>query len=277
MTEKLDPRGIGIPTLHSRVESWECDFNGHWNARFYARGFQQAAETLPALPGISETATALPRTRFLRFHRELFAGAAVEIRSTLVAGGTFDGTVAHLLHSGGKLAATALDIGGAQVRGLTATSADELKLALPRGLGGRPDTRWTEGPGTSLCETGPIRPTEIDHRGALLFEELIRRVAYATHNHVSALGLNDAYLKETGISRMAAEAQVTRLGTCPAGTALRVRARITGLAAKSFIIAHQVESHAGAPVAYVEYNLLTVNLNSRRVVELPEFLRNDPR
>jgi hypothetical protein len=27
----------GVPTLHTRVESWECDFNGHWNTRHYAQ------------------------------------------------------------------------------------------------------------------------------------------------------------------------------------------------------------------------------------------------
>lgn len=42
---------IGTATLHTRVESWECDHNKHWNARYYARSFQMAAETVAALAG----------------------------------------------------------------------------------------------------------------------------------------------------------------------------------------------------------------------------------
>ncbi|TRW96623.1 thioesterase [Paracoccus sp. M683] len=273
MTEKLDPTGIGIPSLHSRVESWECDFNGHWNARFYARAFQQAAETLPFLPGLSSGRPGrLPPTRYLRFHRELFAGSAVALRSTLIGGGSYAGAVAHLLISEGRLAATALDTGGAAIHGLPVTPAETLRLAQPRGLAGRTDAVWTDGPGTSLCQTGPIRPAETDHRGDLLFEEVVRRLAFATHAHVSALGLNQALLTEAGISRMAVEARITRLGTCPAGAPLQVKARLIGVAVKSFIIALMVESPQGQPVAYAEYSMVTVDLNTRRAVELPEFL-----
>jgi hypothetical protein len=33
----MDLERLGRATLHSRVERWECDFNDHWNVRFYVR------------------------------------------------------------------------------------------------------------------------------------------------------------------------------------------------------------------------------------------------
>lgn len=267
MTDRLHPATFGTPTLHARVENWECDFNGHWNARFYGRSFQLAAEMI-AHPGGSKTAP----TRVIRFHGELFPGAAVEVRSAQLTDGRHPGAIVHALFSGERLSATALDLGGAPVAGLPLISEAAAKLALPRSLDAA-TAGWTEGCGTSLCPTGPTRPAEMDHRGNLLFEEIIRRVAFAIHNHVGALGLNETYLKETGISRMAVESRVTRIGNVPVGTPLRVRTRITRRAVKSFVVAHLLESHSGAPLAFAQHSLLTVNLNTRRAVELPAFLR----
>lgn len=272
LTERLQPAGLGIPTLHTRVENWECDFNNHWNARFYARSFQLAAETLPQFPDVTRHGDVESLTRYIRFHRELFAGASVEVRSAQLADGPYCGAIVHLLSSGDRLSATALDIGGLTVEGLPRIEGDALRLAYPRSLG-RPDAGWEDGSGTSICETGPIRPAELDHRRILLFEDIVRRAAVSTHNHVSALGLNETLLKETGISRMAVESRVTRLGSLPAGTPLRVRTRIPRLGAKSFVVAHMLESHASEPIAFVEHSILTVNLNTRRAVELPDFLQ----
>ena len=196
MTDRPHPARFGIATLNTRVESWECDFNGHWNARFYGRSFQLAAETIPQPTGID--APQAP-TRYMRFHGELFPDASVEVRSA--------------------------------------------------------------------------RLVEMDHKGNLMFEDIMRRVALAIHNHVSALGLDKAYMKESGISRMAVESRVTRLANTPVGAPLRVRSRITRRALKSFIVAHLLETHTGAAIAFAEHSLLAVNLNTRRAVELPAFLR----
>lgn len=266
MPRKIDPEQIGRPSLHARVENWECDFNGHWNARFYARSFQLAAETLAHPVG---RGTQPHRT--IRFHNELFPGTAVEVRSARVADGPHAGALVHLLAGDGQLSATALDTGGPLVEGLPEVAGDQVKLAWPRSL--TDNAGWTDGPETSISETGPIRPSELDHAGTLLTEDITRRGAFAIHRHVSALGLNAAYLAETGISRMSVETRICPIGPLPAGTPLRVRSRISRRAVKSFCVAQLVESHAGEPVAFVEHSLLTVNLNTRRAVELPDFLR----
>lgn len=269
MTDRPHPARFGIATLNTRVESWECDFNGHWNARFYGRSFQLAAETIPQLTGIDASQTP---TRYMRFHGELFPDASVEVRSARLVDGSHQGATVHGLFSGDRLSATALDVGGTPATDLPAISEAAAKLALPRSLSD-PDTGWTKGDGISICPTGPTRPVEMDHKGNLMFEDIMRRVALAIHNHVSALGLDKAYMKETGISRMAVESRITRLANTPVGTPLRVRSRIIRRALKSFIVAHLLETHTGAAIAFAEHSLLAVNLNTRRAVELPAFLR----
>ncbi len=265
---------FGIPTLHSRVESWDCDFNDHWNARFYGRSFQLALETIPTLPGVTDLGEAPPLTRYIRFHRELFVGAAVEVRSARLADGAHAGAILHRLSSLGQLAAMALDIGGIAVRGLLPdVPASAARLALPRGLAGRDDARWDSERGATLAETGPIRPWELDHRGRLLFEELVRRVALASHFHVGQLGFTDELRRETGISRMAVETRVTQISDAAAGTPVRIRSRVSQVGAKFFTVTHSVETHAGQKLAFVEHSMVTVDLNARRAIPVPEFLR----
>lgn len=265
---------FGIPTLHSRVESWECDFNDHWNARFYGRSFQLALETIPTLPGITDLGEAPRLTRYIRFHRELFVGAGVEVRSARLADGDYAGAILHQLSSLGQLAATALDIGGIAVQGLLPeVPAGSARLALPRGLAGRDDTRWDSERDATLAETGPIRPSELDHRGWLLFEELVRRVALASHFHVGQLGFTDELRRETGVSRMAVETRVTQLCGAPAGTPVRVRSRVSQVGAKFFTVTHSAETHAGLKLAFAEHSMVTVDLNTRRAIPVPDFIR----
>ncbi len=188
-----------------------------------------------------------------------------------IADGDYAGALVHLLSGDGQLSATALESGGTVMKGLPEVRSDQVKLAIPRSLGAH--GAWSDGPDISLCETGPIRPSELDHEGMLLSEDITRRGAFAIHRHVSALGLNAGFLAETGISRMSVETRIVPLGTLPAGTPLRVRSRISRRAVKSFCMAQLLESHAGERVAFIEHSLLTVNLNTRRAVELPEFLK----
>ena len=54
-----------------------------------------------------------------------------------------------------------------------------------------------------VAETGPVRPTDVDHTGAILFEDIIRRVTFSSHGQLTRLGLHADYAKENGIGRMA--------------------------------------------------------------------------
>jgi len=131
----MDMTELGLPTHHTRVERWECDYNNHWNTRFYLRSFQQAREAALQLT-TSESPATTAAVRHIRFHRELFASAPVEVRSSVLDGGAFDGAIVHLLSSSGRLAATALDMPGDVARGFPRVTPEEVAPALPRGLEG---------------------------------------------------------------------------------------------------------------------------------------------
>jgi len=256
------------------VESWECDHNKHWNARYFARSFQMAAETVAAIGGCDNRGLGLIETRHLRYHRELFVGAAVEVRSVRISEGEHAGAVAHLLSCEGLLAATALDLPGTGAQGLPAVSPDQVVVAFPRGLVGGTIDEWNgSSPGDFIAETGPVRPTDIDHTGALLFEEIIRRVAFASHIQLAKLGLSADYTNETGIGRMAVESRVRPSGVCKPGALLRAKSRIVSFATKSFATNHRLETHVGELMALVDLQVVTVDLATRKAVAVPNFLQ----
>lgn len=270
----MDVDRIGIATLHTRVERWECDFNDHWNARYYVRSFQMAAERVEVLDDEANPGLALQGTRHIRFHREMFVGTAIEVRSARVARGKYAGAVVHLLSGDGRLAATALELPGKGARHLPSIDPAIVKPAFPR-LAEEPTAlEWlADTPDTRIAESGPVRPAEIDHTGAILVEEIVRRVAYALHHFLDRLGYTPDFLAETGISRMAVESAITPVATCPPGTLLRVRSRVVAVGRKSFTTKHRLETLSGSPIAVVQHSLVAVDLATRRAVEVPGFIR----
>lgn len=260
-----------MPTHHTRVERWECDHNDHWNARFYGRSFQLAAETVAAMAGGENPGAAVIGSRHIRFHRELFSASPVEVRSLALAGGAHDGAIVHLLIGSGRLAAVALDLPGKGAERLPVASAGEIGRLLPRNFGAAP-REWDAGAGATI-ELPPARPAEFDHTGALLFEEIVRRNAVALHDYLARLGYSPEYMSERGVGRMAAEMHVTRLGNCRPGAPLRASSRLGAVGVKSFTTMHRIHTHAGEPVAAIEQTLLAVDMNTRRTIEIPGFLR----
>ncbi|TPE51345.1 hypothetical protein [Amaricoccus solimangrovi] len=263
---------IGRPTLTTRVESWECDFNDHWNARFYARSFQQAAERVATLDGRDNPGLGLLGARTIRFHRELLAGTGVEVRSARVSGGEYGGAVLHLLGDARGLAATALDLPGTGGAALPRASAREARLAFPRaGAPADAEENWA---GARIAETGPVRPAELDHTGAPLLEEILRRVALGLHALLDGLGFTRDFTAEHGIGRMAVETRIRPLAAGPLrpGALLRVRSRLARTGPRSFATRHRLETDTGAALARVGHTLVAVDLATRRAVAPPGFL-----
>ncbi|KGJ01752.1 hypothetical protein EQ718_12605 [Paracoccus versutus] len=274
MDDNTDPAAFAVPTLQTRVESWECDFNDHWNARYYSRSFQMAAETVAALAGGENPGMAAIALRVIRFHRELRAGAAVEIRSLRVADGPHAGAAVHLLSSAGALSATAFDLPGTGASRLPAIRSGLLATALPRGdiLA---KLAATSRPGDHLTMSGPVRPDDLDHRGALLYETIIRRVGHGMYDRLALAGLTPEFTRDTGIGRMAAQSSVRPVHRpCPPGTVLRVRSRISQVGAKIFSTWHCLEAADGTALAHVAHDMLAVDLERRRAVTPPAFLQD---
>lgn len=264
----------GIPTLHARVERWETDFNGHWNVRFFARSFQLAAETVAVRGGDGDNPGGLTAmTRHMRFHRELFVSAPLAIRSTRVVSGPWAGAVLHVLTSGGAVSATALDLPGRGAEALPQAIEPEIALAMPRSLTRPADSDWHTKAGDRLDEQGPVRPHELDHARCLLVEEIKRRVGIASHRYMGDLGFAADYVKTTGVTRMLVEVRMSGTTTVRAGSILRVRSRLAEVRARSFTAEHRLETLAGEGIALVEHVLVAVDLQTRKAVAVPDFMR----
>ena len=263
---------IGTPTYYSRVERWECDYNNHWNARYYGRSFQMAAEALATPPGASGPGGATTPLRHLRFHSELFVSAPVSVRSARLASGPHEGAIVHLLSSGDTLSATALDLPGGNA-GLPPVDPEDVPLALPRGLDLDPMGDWpAEGRYDLTVPLGPVRPSDLDHTGEMLFEQIIRHSSVSSHAQLNGLGLTPEFSNETGINRMGVEFLVSR-GIAPAaGTPLFAKSKLQRIKGKSFWCAHRIGTDLGETVATIEQCLLTVDLNTRKAVAVPDFL-----
>lgn len=260
----------GLPTLHSRVESWECDFNDHWNARFYFRSFQLASEVIAA------GGMAFPSrkgSRHVRFHAELRMTDPVEVRSGLLPHGDYAGNLAHLIYSDDRLAATSLELDG-PVSDLPDLPPAIAKMVLPRGVeGGAVAPVALSGGFGKLAQLGPVRPAETDGDGRLLEEEVIRRVGIMNNLCMTDLGLTREYSAQNGLSRMAVEARITRHRDPKVGDCLRGTSRLTGIAEKSVGLRHDIFDANGHCLVSYDQRLILVNLATRRAVPVPEILR----
>lgn len=264
---------LGLPTHHSRVERWECDFNNHWNTRYYGRSFQMAAETVATGSDGISPGNGIVASRHMRFVGELFDGMPVAVRSGIVEGGVHDGALLHLLSSGNRISACALDRPGRVVAQLPRIAAADLGDVLPRGLDAIPADVWDLDRREGRYEIGPLRPADMDHTGVVLFEELIRCFATSIFHQLTELGYTTDFVERTGISRMAVEMRITRHAPLPLGKPLYARARLAHVSGKSFGVAQRLESPSGELLATTEQNLLAVDLNARKAVTVPDFIR----
>ncbi|MGC3987320.1 MAG: acyl-ACP thioesterase [Pseudorhodoferax sp.] len=275
----MAPDGTGYVSHTTRVDAWECDHNGHWNTRFYMRAFQNAAETVALLDGNGNPGAATIHARHVRFHRELLRGDPVRVRSAAIQGGRWDGAIVHLLESDGSLSATALDLPGPAGRHVPQWPEEAVASALPRGLvHDVPDAHHARQarqarPDGRSANLGILRPDAYDHTGALMFDELFRYIGYAAHDHHTALGYSPRFTAQTGLGRMAVEVRTTLLGQAPAGMAIRSHSWLLQAQDKSFSSAHYLDTLQGDPIAMVEMCLLSVDMNSRRATQVPDFLR----
>lgn len=264
---------IGKPTHHTRAERWECDFNDHWNTRFFVRSFQLAAEAVVTPPGAISPGARIAPVRHMRFHREVRVSDALTVRSAVIRGGDMNGAIAHLMFRLDDLVATAIDLPAGDAPDLPEVAAADIFMALPRSLDPAGYAGWPAPEmGPNAVTMGPIRPAELDHTGALTVEEVIRRVAVTSHDHMSRAGLTPEWTHRTGINRMVVEFRLELGVTPPAGTVLYGETRLASAKGKTFCTVHRILTGAGEMVASNEQFLLAVDLRTRRAVEVPDFL-----
>lgn len=264
---------IGLPTFHTRVERWECDYNDHWNVRFYGRSFQAASETIASHGGRPNPGGQCVSTRQLRFHNELMVSAPVEVRSArLIDAGDMTGAIAHEMWSGDKLAATALDLPGGGDH-LPTVTPDQVPMVMPRGISGpKPDTTPAAHTTATEIALGPTRAEDLDHLGYLRFDQMLRHSSNIQHIQFNRLGLTPEFARDHRINRMGVEFRVTR-GTAPAaGDCLSGKTWTSRIAGKAIWATTTIETASADLVALIEMCVVTVNLDSRKAVPVPDFM-----
>lgn len=261
-------RVTGLPTYHCRVETWECDFNGHWNTRFYLRAFRMAGEVVGDLSGQGSYGKSL----HIRFHKELHDGAAVEVVSGLIAEGAYAGRVLHILTSDGRLSATALDFEGVANDALPRVSPEAAAMVFPRGIDTPPPVNWLPSDIDSIAQLGRVQPQDVDLDGVLTHEDIVRRVGIASHNQLTRIGFTVDYTRESGIGRMLVEQRLNQLRRAPLGTRLIVRSRLAHLGRSSFTTAHALCDADGSIYSMIEMCMVAVDMANRRARPLPDIL-----
>lgn len=268
MKFEADTSRWGIGTYSTRVEQWECDFNGHWNTRYYGLAFDEAAAVCDYLcggkPGEGEL------NWHIRFHSELTAAASAKVFSSRVA----DLKQVHYLTSSSGVSATALRwpiVCGA----LPATNSEVEARAKPRGLVGGFD--WISLDDSSHSEAialGMMGADQLDSQGRLRMDAMLSCCARGAHLHRESIGIGPDYVKRTGITIILVEKRANLISGHLPGQPLRMISQIGTVSEKSFTSFHLIERYDGATVARIEMCLLAVDINSRKAVPIPDVIRS---
>lgn len=271
----------GLTVSHrSFVNNWECDENDHWNVQFYSRAFQHASEALSIIHGGSNPGAASAVVRHIRYHRELRAADSIRISSARVGSGPFRGCIAHLMHDSqsGGLSATALDRPEYAVEHIRPVNENAIADALPRGLPADPFVPADSGAmlrdGRAIISNiSIVRPFEIDHGGNLLANETVSRITDGAPHVWHHIGVTTDWLKQQGLGRVAVEMKLARMGRCGPGDAIRVVSWLAEVEGRTFVLHHQLETIGNDRiVAASEVRCLVMDLKTRKVARLPEFL-----
>ncbi|MCW5774584.1 MAG: thioesterase family protein [Rhodospirillaceae bacterium] len=92
-----------IETYRGAVFPWECDWNGHMNVRFYVGKFDEGTWQFMAQIGASREALAqrncgaMAVSQNIAYKRELVAGDAVAVRTSVQAVGTTSCRFRHIM------------------------------------------------------------------------------------------------------------------------------------------------------------------------------------
>ncbi|MGR3375415.1 acyl-CoA thioesterase [Salipiger abyssi] len=285
MLDRLLRTDTAVATYSSVVKRWECDRNNHWNVQFYVRAFQMASEILASAttgenPGSQSTAF-----RHYRFHGELFCPETMRVLSARIAEGPYAGWVLHRMLKGkdDRLSATAIEKPAYPVADLPVCTAAELQPALPRGLPAAPHElvaapRDPQGAALPTAMVGVVRPSDVDHRDRLQWNALAGLCSGASHSFLNQLGLTADWINESNCNRMAVEMSVTLHGGCGVGDSLDIQSWVSDLGSRHFTTRHQIlNTQTGAPCATLEQLLLVIDLEKRKPVSVPDFLREAAR
>ncbi len=281
----------GIETLATSVDTWECDENDHMNVQFYWHKFADAERHFRFHSGLEAAWPKVWRTRHVRYHRELRDSAALVVRSAIVPDGPHGLNVVHRMWESGHgfLAATALDgwdlppdeaaalLWAARERLGEAGIATMPEEARPRGIATEAVELDRPLPAGGFATMRPhVNAAMLDGDGRLQAGRIVGWGSSAAPHVWAGIGFDQPRLDGGGLGRVAMEMKLSMARESPGvGALLQLVSRYCGVARTTFSLAHDVvDVRGGRRVATLEAVALTMNLETRRAIALPDDVRD---
>ena len=255
------------------VLPWQCDNNRHLNLQFYCREFDQAARFL-ALAAGADPAGPLPPIRHLRFHSELRAADIYRVASGRVADSSYAGALVHWISEAesGRLAATALDIGGPafdcpNVRG------DRVAAAYPRSLTAPDDAVPAAAmavDGWAATARNWVTAEQCSPNGDFSEQHFAAMFANAASHTWERAGLGVAWAQARNLGRVAVEARLRHLAPARIGDLLMLQSRLVLAGGKGVRLQHLLYRLGdGTAIGSAEVAGLLIDMETRRAVPIP--------
>jgi len=270
-----------IETLRSSVNTWECDENDHLNVQFYARRFDEASRHFALTARGGANAAALPPVRHIRYHGELRAPAALDIRSAVIADGPYAGHIVHLMHESqtGRLSATALDPASGLSFDATVASK-EVEAAFPRGIADAIEPISNQeilAQGGMCTYRGMVWPSECDADGLMGEQHYVGRTSDAAPHAWSHCGLTQDWFDEHKCGRVALEMKICRHRPARIGDLLAIHSLMKRAGRRTLKIRHELTASSDdAALASIEVMVVILDHVRRKVAELPEPFASQP-
>jgi acyl-CoA thioester hydrolase len=255
------------------VLPWQCDNNRHLNFQFYCREFDQGARVL-ALAAGAEPGGPLPPIRHLRFHSELRAADIYRVAAARIADGPNAGALVHWISDAdsGRLAATALDFGGAPFD-CPDVVGDRVAAAYPRSLSALDDAdsrALAEGDGWAATARNWVTAEQCSPNGEFSEQHFAAMLGSAASHAWERAGLGVAWAQAHNLGRVAVEARLRHLAPARLGDLLVLRSRLVPAGGKGVRLQHLLHRLGdGTLIASAEVAGLLIDMETRRAVPLP--------
>lgn len=287
-----------IEVYRNSVQTWECDQMGHMNVQFYVAKATTALNSLAVHLGLGpayqrgQGARLLAEDHHIRFLRERHAGAPIAIAAGVldiaperlrVFAEMYDGAslepAATFVASIGLFDCETLEARAIPEAALAA--AEDLRVELPRHAAPRgvdltaprpaPNLREAESLGLRRTFEGEVTPAMVDRHGYLNTGAYMGIVSDAYPN-VFALagggGLEDHH------GGAAVEYRFIYRARPRAGDILTLRSAVKAVTDKTYSFCHWLfDAETGLSVATAEVVAVTLDLNARRAVPVPDNVR----
>ena len=248
------------------------------NVQFYMKRFDEAALVFDAIEARKAPRLAI---RHIRYHRELFEGDGAIIRAGWIKDASHSARRVQVMTNAdtGNICTTALDTMSMPVdlpdAGFLARE-NEMDAAMPRGLDGgeikhQPIAELLQDERAAVTHYSIVERNELNSDSHLHCNRIISRFTDGAPHIWNFGGLPTQWLQENNLGRVAVEMKVMPTAETSPGTALRLVSSIADRNEKTFRILHQLqEITSGKVIALGEVRCLIIDLEKRRVVDLPE-------